>query len=411
MDFTIISPTEEKRRSGDKKYRAGVFSHGNHQGKRKLVHTPTYALFTRSGHVPHLMPDLLSQIPNFDIVLASLRDTLSSPGTATLKKYDGNTHKFFGLPDNITTILSAFDSELIYPDGLNGEEDVSISSTSGRTKLTVSNFINFVEAYAPDVVISLADIQSAAVSEKRQRKAVDRTLAYLDHICASSLAKPGIDAEGSTGTQPYTGIFGSIVGGRSTNLRRQCTKEVISRSLTHTLDGFALCGFNMGESQEERASLISMICNELPENKIRLLQGCMGPLEILEQVELGVDLFDGLYPFLTAEEGYATTFSFGSWRLGSDTAASKELKISLWDGNMESFFGPLLPGCPCVACTKYTCAYIHHLLHAHEMLAFVLLAHHNVVHFSTFFDEIRKSIQSDRLRENIEIFKKEYYMI
>jgi queuine tRNA-ribosyltransferase subunit QTRTD1 len=165
------------------------------------------------------------------------------------------------------------------------------------------------------------------------------------------------------------------------------------------------------------------------------------PEDVLMAVSQGVDLFDCSYPLTATTNGYALSFPLNAQQAAArqqqqqqagahappvaassnpfgvaDAAAAAagaavevdagadDSKINLWAVRHRMDKGPLVQGCSCFTCANHSRAYIHHLLHTHEMLAGVLLEMHNTHWWLGFFGEIREAIQQQRLQEYVDWF-------
>jgi queuine tRNA-ribosyltransferase subunit QTRTD1 len=139
------------------------------------------------------------------------------------------------------------------------------------------------------------------------------------------------------------------------------------------------------------------------------------PEEALEGVLHGADLLDCSYPTHATANGYALCFPLrmpGEGNRGGDGApgagageGADDSKLNLWAQQYRLDRRPLVEGCGCFACASHTRAYVHHLLHAHEMLASVLLEAHNTHWWLAFFGEMRAAIEAGRLRDYAAWFK------
>jgi hypothetical protein len=142
------------------------------------------------------------------------------------------------------------------------------------------------------------------------------------------------------------------------------------------------------------------------------------PEEVLEGVLQGADLFDCGYPTHATANGYALCFplrppsstpsSAAAAAAGPDPSSSggggpnageDDSKVNLWAQQYRLDKGPLVPGCSCFACRNHTRAYVHHLLHQHEMLASVLLEVHNTHWWLGFFEALRGAVGEGRLAQ------------
>lgn len=191
--------------------------------------------------------------------------------------------------------------------------------------------------------------------------------------------------------------IGCIVGGALVEDRTFSAQETAKRNLS----GFSLSGFGLGETAEDRGSLLEAVMINIPDEKPRHISGLDMPEEVLQAVSAGIDLFDSTYPHtlttgglamvfpLKMEEGFSRRFlENGNADIGSDFT-----KINLRALSYRQDTSPILQGCECYTCMKHTKAYINHLLNTHEMLAQTLLEIHNTHHYLNFFGAIRDSIQ------------------
>lgn len=286
--------------------------------------------------------------------------------------------QFASLPETCTAVFSSLmDCEVQPPDGGNTEKDVSVYGVSGRFRVTPERFASLDDATAPDFVVAPADVQSAHVSRKRQGKSVDRTLNFLDTVR-------------DTVASPEARVFGALVGGVDIECRVRCAEETAARPTA----GFFIEGLDGGVGRTAQAAVLEAVIPLLPDDKPRGMR-CNGhPVEILDLVSRGIDLFDSAYPFIAAESGEALMFAFGAdeedpgLNDAPDASGAGALCVSLWDAGFKADFSPLNDKTP------YTRAYVHHLLVTHEMLATVALTAHNVAVYLRFFNDIRQSIRA-----------------
>ena len=131
----------------------------------------------------------------------------------------------------------------------------------------------------------------------------------------------------------------------------------------------------------------------LPEDKPRYLMGVGDPIDILEGVERGIDMFDCVLPTRIARHGNAFTHTG---------------KINLKNLKYREDFTPIEDSCDCYTCKHYTKAYIRHLLVANEVLAGRLLSIHNIRFLIKLTEDIRKSIDNNNFNEYKEEFINNY---
>jgi len=132
-----------------------------------------------------------------------------------------------------------------------------------------------------------------------------------------------------------------------------------------------------------------------------------GPHELLTQISLGVDIF--ILPFIgkATDGGIALNFTFPPPALAEDSTR-QAIGIDTWDNAFATDISPLQSGCECYACTKHHRAYLHHLLSAKEMLAWVLLQIHNHHVVDQFFAGVRATIENGTFEEDKIAFEKFY---
>ena len=176
-------------------------------------------------------------------------------------------------------------------------------------------------------------------------------------------------------------LFGINQGGTYDDIRIEHMKEIAE---IEGLDGYAIGGLSVGESAEEMYRIIDAVEPFMPKDKPRYLMGVGTPVNILEAVHLGVDLFDCVMPSRNARHG--TLFT--------------------WQGirnlNNEKYIydqGPVDPECDCPTCRLHSRAYVRHLLRANELLAHRLTVQHNLYFYNTLMERIREALDNGTFEE------------
>eukprot|EP00041_Stephanoeca_diplocostata_P005917 m.71094 g.71094 ORF g.71094 m.71094 type:complete len:394 (-) comp16075_c0_seq1:98-1279(-) len=348
------------------------------------VETPTFSMITRSGSPPHLQWDLLRKLPQQAwINMVPLRDLMRPNFVSVLKNTNAegsNLKQVAGYDQSHVLWTTVAEVEQSVPDGFNGERDISVFTSSGRSQLSVENFIEFDTFAQPDVTIAISDIQSGHIGSKRQRKAVDRTIASLDKICDALCGDAG------------KRLLGAIVGGDDLPLRQRSAVETARRKPA----GYVIEGLEFGIPVAQRLPIIRKVVGHIPDTKPRILRTTGDPLTILSYINEGIDLLDTAYPVLLAERGRA----LNAIGFGACTAAGSSSRpcIDLWNTSYAADFTVLNSFLP------YTRAYVHHLLTAHEMLATVALTAHNIAVYQDFSAAIRQSISGGTFVEDYAAF-------
>ncbi len=172
-------------------------------------------------------------------------------------------------------------------------------------------------------------------------------------------------------------LFGINQGGIYEDIRIAHAQE-ISRM---DLDGYAVGGLSVGESQEDMYRILDAVVPHLPQDKPTYLMGVGTPANILEAVERGVDLFDCVYPSRNGRHGHVYT---------------SQGKRNLFNARYSTDARPIEEGCGCPACRHYNRAYIRHLLKAKEMLGMRLCVLHNLYFYNHLMEEIREALEEER---------------
>jgi len=168
-------------------------------------------------------------------------------------------------------------------------------------------------------------------------------------------------------------LFGIVQGGFFEDLREESAKQITALDF----DGYAIGGLSVGESKPELIHFMYFSAELLPENKPRYLMGVGKPLDILEGIKAGIDLFDCVLPTRNARNGTLYT------SLGQINIKREEYKKDL---------SPLDPNCQCYTCKNFSKAYLRHLFVSKELLSYRLNTLHNITYFLRLVKEAREAI-------------------
>lgn len=170
-------------------------------------------------------------------------------------------------------------------------------------------------------------------------------------------------------------LFGINQGATFDDLRVENMKKIAELNL----DGYAIGGLAVGESAEEMYHIIDKVEPHMPADKPRYLMGVGTPLNIINAVAMGVDLFDCVMPSRNARHAHIFTWSG---------------KRNLMNAKYERDLLPLDTECDCPTCRQFSRAYIHHLFKAQEILAMRLSVIHNLYFYNTLMEKIRNAIDA-----------------
>ena len=242
------------------------------------------------------------------------------------------------------------------------------SYTDGRSILLSPEVsIGAQRAIGSDIMMALDQCVPSTAEESIARAAVDLTRRWA----ARSLAARGDSLQA---------IFAIAQGALFPALRRESVLGLAEMDF----DGFAIGGLAVGEAKNQREDICASTAGLLPVDKPRYLMGVGTPLDILEAVHRGVDMFDCIIPTQVAQRGGAFT-SRGFLQLRRGVYKFSDEKLD--------------PTCNCPTCQRYSRAYLHHLTKTKETLGWQLLGKHNIHFYHQLMREIRASILSDTFME------------
>ena len=170
-------------------------------------------------------------------------------------------------------------------------------------------------------------------------------------------------------------LFGIIQGASHLDLRR----ESLERTVEIGFDGYAIGGLSVGEEKPVMLEIIEDIAPRMPTDQPRYLMGVGTPEDLVESVARGIDMFDCVLPTRNGRTGQAFT-SRG--------------KLNIKNARFAADKRPLDEACACSVCRRHSRAFIRHLYLAGEMLASILLTHHNLAFFLDTMGHVRQAIRS-----------------
>ena len=188
-------------------------------------------------------------------------------------------------------------------------------------------------------------------------------------------------------TRDDQALFAIIQGGTEKDLRTRHVEELCSLPF----DGFAVGGLSVGESIPEMYETLLHTAPQMPKDKPRYLMGVGRPLDLVEGVARGIDMFDCVMPTRNARKG----------GLFVDRGRAK---LNIRNARFQNDTRPIDETCPCYTCANYSRGFIRHQLKAGELLAFRLLTIHNLAIYLNLMDDIRTALSEDRF----DVFYQEY---
>ncbi len=227
--------------------------------------------------------------------------------------------------------------------------------------LSPEKAVEIQEALGVDVAMALDECIEVPATRERVVASTARTTRWLQR-CLDARQVP-----------ERTALFGIVQGGLYEDLRREHAQRLAAMDL----DGYAVGGLSVGETQDEMFAMIDAAEPWLPAERPRYLMGVGYPLDILGAVLRGIDLFDCVLPTRSGRFGQAFT---------------SQGRLTIRHARYREDSGPLDPACRCYTCRSFSRAYLRHLFLGKEILGPRLLSLHNTFFYQGFMARVRAAV-------------------
>lgn len=336
-----------------------------------VFETPIFMPVGTQATVKMLSPEELIDAKS-DIILSNTYHLWLRPGEEIVYKA-GGLHKFMNYNKPILTDSGGYQVfSLAKPKDIS-EEGVKFKSHIDGSELFLSpeKSIEIQNKLGADIIMSFDECAPYPSTYEYMKESVERTLRWAER--------------GKKVHNNKQALFGIVQGGEYEDLRKYSAIKTVEMDF----DGYSIGGTSVGESKETMYKMIDYAIPYLPEEKTRYLMGVGDPIDILEAVERGIDIFDCVLPTRIARHGNALT---------------RNGKINLRNLKYKEDFSSIEEDCDCYACKNFSRAYIRHLIMSKETLGGRLISIHNIRFLTRLMEDIRKSIKEDRFIE----FKTEF---
>ncbi len=332
-----------------------------------MVKTPAFMPVGTKASVKGVWPHQLREIGT-QMVLANTYHLALRPGEDVIADL-GGLHRFMNWDGPILTDSGGFQVfSLADLRELSDEQVVFRSHIDGSLlQLSPERAVAIQESLGADCIMCLDECLPHDVDALRMKQAVDRTTLWAQR-CRDAQRRSD------------QALFGIIQGGIDRTLRERSAEGL--RPLD--FPGYAVGGLSVGETPEEMRDTLDFTVPLLPADRPRYLMGVGRPIDLIEAVLRGVDLFDCVLPTRNARNAMAFT-SLGPVRLRNLRHQRDET--------------PLDPACECPCCRGFTRAYLRHLFLSGEMLGPMLVSVHNLAFYQKLMSDLRAAIAEDRTQE------------
>ncbi|MSU36345.1 MAG: tRNA guanosine(34) transglycosylase Tgt [Pedosphaera sp.] len=327
------------------------------------VHSPVFMPVGTQATVKAQTVDTLKATGS-RVLLANTYHLLLRPGPDVFRKF-GGIHRFMNWDGPVLTDSGGFQIFSLPSERAMNEEGARFRSyVNGDSHLlSPESSIAMQKTIGSDIMMVLDQCIPSTAPHDQAEAAMELTHRW---------AKRSLLARGES----PAALFGIVQGACHQDLRRR--SAAFLRELP--FDGLAIGGLAVGETHAQRYEFTGLVTEELPQNLPRYLMGVGTPIDILEAVHRGVDMFDCIIPGQLAQRGVAFT------------ARGKLLLRRVAHKFSDA---PIEADCDCTTCRHYSRAYLHHLSKADEMLGWHLLGIHNLAFYHRLMRNMRQSILSN----------------
>jgi queuine tRNA-ribosyltransferase len=349
--------------------------------RRGTIETPVFMPVGTAGTVKGMRFEVLEDELDARIILANTYQLWLRPGIDVIRKC-GGLHSFSGWKRALLTDSGGFQVW-----SLGALRKITEEGTAFRSHLDGSlQFLSpevsmeIQAALGSEIVMAFDECAAGDAPADVSRQSMELTARWArrSRTRFDGLQFEDLDSGRTEPTPVINGgqaLFGIIQGGAHADLRR----ESLNRTAEIGFDGYALGGFSVGEEKGVMWRVVSDIAPQLPADQPRYLMGVGTPEDLVEAVSQGIDMFDCVLPTRNGRTGQAFT-----------SAGKLNVKNARWTLDTR----PVDEYCVCSDWQRYSRAYLRHLYVSGDMLASVLLTHHNLAFFLDTMRRVRQSIRS-----------------
>ncbi len=339
------------------------------------IRTPAFMPVGTAATVKALTVDQVRQT-GADILLGNTYHLMLRPGPERMERL-GGLHNFMRWDRPILTDSGGFQVMSLSGISKLTEEAVTFSSHVDGSKhvLTPERSIEIqADRIGSDIVMQLDECVAWPAEESRAREGMELSARWAQR------------SKVAFGIRDAQALFGIQQGSTFEHLRRESSERLQEIGF----DGYAIGGLAVGEGHQAMCEVLDYAPEMLPADRPRYLMGVGKPVDLVEAVWRGVDMFDCVLPTRAGRHGQAWTWAG---------------PINLKNARFAEDEDPLDPEVPCPASRDYSKAYLHHLVRTDEILGKVLLSWHNIAFFQALTAAMRAAIAEGRF----EAFRRDFH--
>jgi queuine tRNA-ribosyltransferase len=329
---------------------------------RGTIQTPVFMPVGTQGAVRATPMPMLEQT-GIQILLANTYHLHQRPGEDVVER-SGGLHRFMGTSKPILTDSGGF--QVFSLEKEVDEQGVQFAYEVGgqRTFLSPERSMAIQQALGADIAMVFDECIAFGTDRAYAEESVARTTRWEARSKAAH-------------TRPDQSLFGIVQGGFWPDLRKRSAEEIGAIGF----DGYAVGGLSVGEGHDKMCEVLEVTTPHMPWEAPRYLMGVGRPLDLVEGVARGIDMFDCVIQTRHARSGVMWT-SHG--------------RVRITDRRYKKDFRPLDDTCSCYVCATYSRAYLHHLFSVGEILGATLASLHNIAWFQQFMGNMRLAIVEGR---------------
>ena len=367
-----ISATDGKARTGTIEMRRGE------------IRTPAFMPVGTAATVKAMKPETV-RATGADILLGNTYHLMLRPGAERVARL-GGLHKFMNWDRPILTdsggyqVMSLSELRKITEDG------VTFASHLDGSKhlITPERSMEIQRLLGSDIVMAFDECPRADAPREVIEKSMRMSMRWAQR------SRTGFDCGEEHAAR--SALFGIQQGALDEGLRGESAAALQDICF----DGYAIGGLAVGEGQEAMFAVLDYAPGQLPADKPRYLMGVGKPDDLVGAVERGVDMFDCVLPSRSGRNGQGFTWHG---------------PVNLRNARHAEDPAPLDERCPCDACTRYSRAYLHHLIKSGEILGAMLLTEHNLTFYQQLMAAMRAAIGEGRFTAFAVEFRRDYLRI
>ncbi|MFW7380355.1 MAG: tRNA guanosine(34) transglycosylase Tgt [Oligoflexus sp.] len=341
------------------------------RGRLTLAHgqveTPIFMPVGTVGSVKSMTPEDLNTL-GAEIILGNTYHLFLRPGMEVIKHF-GGLHRFIGWDKPILTDSGGFQIfSLNQLTKLNESGAHFKSHLDGRALvLTPELAVEIQETIGADIHMVLDECTPFPATYDEAKRSMERSMRWAKR-CRDHRQRPELAQ------------FGIVQGSMFEDLRTASCAALTELDF----EGYSIGGLSVGEPKPDMRRITEFCCEILPQNKPRYLMGVGTPLDIIESINLGVDMFDCVMPTRNGRNG---------------TLFTSHGRINIKNQKYQFDESPLDDACSCYTCQHFSKAYLRHLYQAGEITALRLFTLHNLTYYLRLIHDIREAIDSQGFQE------------